>query len=191
MLPVLNAAFSLWRIHLKKYKTSSHQTVKKKSKVMDTWHVVFPKIQNDPLGLVHLNHPEISPSFPTIAAYPVDLPNAGVALSNLRIFQMRCCQHREMFKNWGKNLGNMKYLCNCYPNWKPPNSYGMEVYTWKCTVDYQQNNYQVHSITNMVSSQQLLWCHALNSKSVAMGRFCFHHKTMCCRSGVLWMPVDW
>ena len=172
MLTVLNAAFSLWRIHLKKYKTSSHQTVKKKSKVMDPWHVVFPKIQNDPLGLVHLNHPEISPSFPTIAAYPVDLPNAGVALSNLTTFQMRCCQHREMFKNWEKKSWKHEIYVKMYEyvsKLEAPNSYGMEVYTWKCTVDYQQNNYQVHSITNVVSGPPLLWCHALNSKPVAMG----------------------
>ena len=121
----------------------------------------------------------ISPSFPTIAAYPVDLPNAGVALSNLTIFQMRCCQHREMFKI-GKKYWKHEIYVKMYEyvsKLEAPNSYGMEVLTWKCTVDYQQNNYQVHSITNVVSGPPLLWCHALNSKSVAMGRFCFHRKT--------------
>ena len=77
----------------------------------------------------------------------------------------------------------------CYPNWKP------KIHTeWKYIVgivDYPQNNYQVHPITNMVLGPPLLWCHALNPKSEAMRWFLFYHKTMCCRNGDTWMPVDW
>ena len=106
MLPVLNAAFSLWRIHLKNCKTSLKKLkssmacrIFRKSKTT-LWVWFFPES----------SRVRISPSFPTIAAYPVDLPNAGVALSNLTIFQMRCCQHREMFKI-GKKILETWNIC--------------------------------------------------------------------------------
>lgn len=83
----------------KKLKSSMACRIFRKSKTT-LWVWFFPES----------SRVRISPSFPTIAAYPVDLPNAGVALSNLTIFQMRCCQHREMFKI-GKKILETWNIC--------------------------------------------------------------------------------